>query len=73
MAKRFTRFFSVPVDEDLVIEVEFGLTKGLPVPFPFVVRPKTLSAGVCGFQSSVLSSVTRHSSLFTRHFTMAMR
>ncbi len=71
MAKRFTRFFSVPVDEDLVTEVEFGITKGLPV--PFVVRLKTLSVGVCGFQSSVLSSVTRHSSLFTRHFTMAMR
>jgi hypothetical protein len=36
VAKRFTRFFAVPVDEDLVIEVEFGLTKGLPV--SFVVR-----------------------------------
>jgi len=36
MAKYFTKFFAVPVDEDLVIEVEFGLTKGLPV--PFVVR-----------------------------------
>ena len=36
MAKKFTRFFSIPVDEDLVIEVEFGFTRGLPV--PFVVR-----------------------------------
>jgi hypothetical protein len=56
MAKSFTRFFSVPVDEDLVIEVEFGLTKGLPV--PFVVRLMTKTAprelAVFSLQCSVL-------------------
>jgi hypothetical protein len=56
MAKRFTRFFSVPVDEDLVIEVEFGLAKGIPV--PFVVRlmkkPAPLEFSVFSFQCSVL-------------------
>jgi hypothetical protein len=33
---RFTRFFAIPVDHDLVIEVEYGSTKGRVV--PFVVR-----------------------------------
>jgi hypothetical protein len=36
MAKRFTQFFVVPLDDDLVIEVEYGFDQGLPM--PFVVR-----------------------------------
>jgi hypothetical protein len=36
---RFTRFFAIPVDDDLVIEVEYGCTKGKAV--PFVVRLMT--------------------------------
>jgi len=56
MAKRFTRFFTVPVDEDLAIEVEFGLTKGLPV--PFVVRlmaePSPREFAVFSLQCSAL-------------------
>jgi hypothetical protein len=55
MAKRFTRFFAVPVNEDLVIEVEFGITKGLPV--PFVVRlmaePAPQAFTACSLQCAV--------------------
>ena len=36
MTKRYTRFFAIPVNDDLVIEVEFGFTHGFAV--PFVVR-----------------------------------
>lgn len=36
MPARFTRFFAIPVNHDLVIEVEYGSTKGKAV--PFVVR-----------------------------------
>lgn len=47
MAKSFTRFFSVPVDEDLVIEVEFGLTKGIPVPFVVRLMAEVEGRSVC--------------------------
>jgi hypothetical protein len=56
MAKSLTSFFSVPVDEDLVIEVEFGLTKGLPVPFVMrlMAKPSPREFAVFSLQSSVL-------------------
>ena len=57
MAKRFTRFFAVPVNEDLVIEVEFGLTRGLPVPFVVRLTAEVDGRSVCvsRFDSAHLS------------------
>jgi hypothetical protein len=57
MAKRFTRFFAVPVNEDLVIEVEFGLTRGLPVPFVVRLMAEVDGRSVCvsRFDSAHLS------------------
>lgn len=57
MAKPFTRFFTVPVDEDLVIEVEFGLTKDLPVPFVVRLMAEVEGKSVCisRFDSAHLS------------------
>ncbi len=57
MAKRFTKFFAVPVNENLVIETEFGLTRGLPVPFVVRLMAEIDGCSVCvsRFDSAHLS------------------
>ena len=43
MSKPYSKFFSVPLDNTMAIEVEYSITSG--VPMPFVVRLMTQIAG----------------------------
>jgi hypothetical protein len=47
MAKRFTQFFVVPLDDDLVIEVEYGFDQGLPMPFVVGLMAELSGRKVC--------------------------
>lgn len=47
MSRRFTQFFVIPLDDDLVIEVEYGFSGGVPVPFVVRLMAEVSGRKVC--------------------------